>query len=87
MELVIVEREYDEPLTEEEAERMVREGSPCFDLRRVKHVVTYLSKDGRRAFCAYEAPDAAAVRAANEEQGSAYVRVWSACVIARPPDR
>lgn len=82
MELVMVEREYEEPLSREAAEQLVSDGNPCFTLRRVKHLVTYLSKDGRRAICLYEAPDAAAVRAAAEESDSPYVRVWTAHTIA-----
>lgn len=80
MEIVIVEREYDEPLTDESMADIVRRGAPCLALRRVTPLRTYLSKDRRRAICTYEGPDAASVRAANDEAGVAYTRVWSCSV-------
>ena len=78
MEIVIVERVFDEPLSEEQAAAMLRGAAECYRLRRVTHLHTYLSKDGRRAICTYEAPDAATVREASDEQGTPYSRVWTA---------
>lgn len=86
MELVIVERVFDEPLTAEAVATMQRDGAACYRLRRVKHLQTYLSKDGRRSICAYEAPDAATVREASEEQGVPYTRVWTADAFPGAPD-
>lgn len=86
MEIVIVEREYEEPLTDEEIDDIARRTAPCLSLRRVTSLRTYLSKDRRRAVCTYEGPDAASVRAANDEAGVAYTRVWSCSILdAGPP--
>ena len=86
MEIVIVEREFEEPLSRHDAEQMQRDGAACYRLRRVKHLHTYLSKDGRRAICAYLAPDAASLREASDEQGIPYSRVWTATSLPALPD-
>jgi hypothetical protein len=84
MELVIVERVYDEPLSDEHAEELRRKAGPCFRMRRVKHLKMYLSKDRLRAICLYEAPDAATVREAHEQEGFAYAKIWSASTYCSP---
>jgi hypothetical protein len=78
MELVVVERTLDPPISKEQIERRLHTPSPCYQLRRIKHVDTVISKDGRRMVCFYEAPDAASVRAASEENGDPFDRIWTA---------
>lgn len=83
MEIVIVERTYEPPITQADIDRKMASPAPCYDLRRVKHVMSIISRDGRRAICMYEAPDAAAVRQASEENGDPYVRVWTGTRVMR----
>jgi hypothetical protein len=78
MELVIVERVYEEPLTDEIAEELRRKAGPCFAMRRIRWLSTYLSKNRLRAICMYEAPDAASVRDAHDQEGFPYARIWAA---------
>lgn len=77
METVVVERVYEQPLSDEAFEALLRRDWPCFRMRRVKHLKTYLSKDRLRGLCFYEAPDAAAVREAHDQEGYAYARIWT----------
>lgn len=77
MEFIVVERSYDPPITQAEIEARMRSPNGCYDLWRVKHVLTVLSLDGRKALCMYEAPDAASVRNASEQNGDAYDRIWT----------
>lgn len=84
MEFVVVERTYDPGKTQEEIDEMMSASSPCYELRRVKHVLTVISLDGRRALCMYDAPDAASVRDANDENGDPYDRIWTGVRLARP---
>jgi len=77
VELVVVERVYEQPLTDELVEALKRRAGPCFELRRITHLKMLRSKDGLRSICLYEAPDAATVREALEQVGSPYARVWS----------
>jgi len=85
MELVIVERAYAEPFTDADISALKRRAGPCFELRRIKHLHTYASKDRLRAICIYEAPDATSVREVHDQEGVAYVKIWSAEALAPPP--
>jgi hypothetical protein len=81
MELVIVERAYEVPFTDEQVADLVRRAGPCFSIRRIKRLTTYASKDRRRTICLYEAPDASTVRDVHDQEGVAYVKIWSADVL------
>lgn len=80
MELVIVERVFEQPVSAEFMQERVQTGAGCHDAHRVRHVRTLLSPDGLRAICEYEAPDAEAVRAVNRQLGAPFERIWTARV-------
>ena len=80
MAMIVVEREFDPPMTPEAVDRLVHSDNPCFRLRGMRIVHSYLSKDGRRGVCVFEAPDAESVREGNREAGVPFVRVWNATV-------
>jgi hypothetical protein len=84
MELVIVERSYDQPLTDEIGASMTRRFGPCFSLRRIKRLISYISKDRLRTVCIYEAPDASSVRDVHDREGIPYLRIWSADMLSVP---
>jgi hypothetical protein len=81
MEHVIAERLFAEPITGEMIEAMMRENRACLTSHRVRHLRSYISPDGRRTICEYEAPDAEAVRALSERLGVPYERVWTATIL------
>jgi uncharacterized protein DUF4242 len=81
MELVIVERAYEEAFTDEQVADLVRRAGPCFSIRRIQRICTYASKDRRRTICIYQAPDASTVRDVHDQEGVAYVKIWSADVL------
>lgn len=84
MELIIVERTYDQPLTDEIGASMTRRFGPCFSLRRIKRLHSYISKDRLRTVCVYEAPDASSVRDVHDREGIPYLRIWSADMLSVP---
>ena len=84
MELVIVERAYDQPFTEERGASMVRRFGPCFSMRRIRRLQSFISKDGMRTLCIYEAPDASSVRDVHDREGIPYVRIWSVDMLGPP---
>lgn len=84
MELVIVERAYSTPFTDEQVDDLRRRFGPCFSLRRIRWLRTFFSKDRLRAICFYEAPDASTVRDVHDQEGVAYERIWSASSIGEP---
>ncbi|MGN6183771.1 MAG: DUF4242 domain-containing protein [Thermoanaerobaculia bacterium] len=77
MELVVVERSFEEPVSYEEIQARENESAWCLDVHRVKFLHTYLSKDRKRMICLYEAPDAEAVRRANETGGLPFEKVYT----------
>lgn len=80
MERVVVERVYEDPMSDDDLAEVKRKAGPCFELRKVIHRGMYLSKDRRRAICVYDAPDAASVREAHEQENVPYARIWSTVV-------
>jgi hypothetical protein len=77
MELIVVERIFERPITDEEVIEAVRRAQPCLDIRRIKRVQTILSKDRLRSVCLYEAPDASVVRDVHDQEHIPYVKIWS----------
>jgi hypothetical protein len=78
MELVVVERVYERPLTDQDLVAAVRRAGPCFSIRRIRRVQTILSKDRLRSICLYEAPDASVVRDVHDQEQLPYAKIWSA---------
>jgi hypothetical protein len=81
MELVIVERVFSEPVPAETLQARLQTIEGCHTAHRVRFIRTLLSRDGLRAICEYEAPDAEAVRAVNRQLDAPYERIWTAHVI------
>jgi hypothetical protein len=78
METVIVEREFDEPQAVEMLAKREQGSAWCLEMHRVRPLHSYVSRDGRRMICVYEAPDADAVRRVQETAGMPFDAVWSA---------
>ena len=56
--------------------------APCLRAHGVRHTVSYVTRDGLRMICVFEAPDAEAVRRAARQLGLHYDGVWSATVVS-----
>jgi hypothetical protein len=69
--------EYDLP-TEAEVEPMARRIDRCLELRGARWMRSYLTQDGRKAICEFEAPDAESVREAFRSAGQPYDRAFVA---------
>ena len=59
-----------------------RQNAPCLAVHGVRHVVSYVTPDGLRMICVFEAPDCEAVRQAARQLGYHYDSVWSAKVVS-----
>ncbi len=75
---VFVERLFDPPLDEEEARALAEVTSECRMLHRVEWRESYLSSDGRRMLCHFQAPDGEAVRTAFRQSREALHALWPA---------
>jgi hypothetical protein len=84
METVIVERVFEQPVAAEDLEARLQNVGGCHSAHRVRFVRTFLSADGLRAICEYEAPDAEAVRAVNRQLNAPFERIWTARVLQAP---
>jgi hypothetical protein len=74
---VLVERSFAEPITFEQAHGLEEANGWCLEQHRVRWARSYLSTDGLRTVCFYQAPDAESVRLAQKEAGLPLDAVWS----------
>ena len=77
MEHVLSERVFDVPMTAQRYLEIGRAGASCFDLYRVTYKGSYLAKDGLRAICVFNAPDAEALRNVARDLAMPARAVWS----------
>jgi len=75
---IIVEYEFDHPVTDEDCDRMAAQLDPCLDAHGARWLRAYLAIDRRRRICVFEAPDAEAVRSAYRLAKVGFVRAWAA---------
>lgn len=85
MEMVVVERSFDQPLEENAMSEASARAAWCREMYGVRFLRSYMSGDRKRFICVYEAPDAEAVRKVQATGGLPYDRVWSASMLL--PDR
>lgn len=76
MKYLIVEHTFEPPLNEEEFNNMSARLSPCLEQYKVKSMRTYVSDDGSRMICCFEASDAETVRIAHRTANVEFDRVW-----------
>jgi hypothetical protein len=82
---VVVEREFEQPVSAADLHAGVKAGRWCLDLYRVRPSLHYLATDGSRCACVLEAPDAEAVRMAMRTLPTVPPkRVWPATIHPGP---
>jgi len=79
-EYVVVERQFPGAVTPDFVSNALRRSGWCLDLHDAEYVESFLGNDGRRMVCLFRAPDAEAVRLANQQGGVPYTDVWTASV-------
>jgi hypothetical protein len=77
VELVLVERRFDEPANLEDISKLMRDNSWCSETYKIRFVKTLFSRDRRRMLCLFEAPDTESVRLAEEKSRVSYERAWA----------
>jgi hypothetical protein len=85
MELVLVERRFEQPVAFEDIQGQERAQSWYLDTYHVRFLKTFFSKDRRRMLCLYEAPDAETVRRAQEQAKVPFEHAWT-CQNVKSPD-
>jgi hypothetical protein len=77
---VVVERLLPRPFSEMDVQRAFDAKAWCLDLYRCRAIESYLSADGTRMVCRFEAPDAESVRQAQRVAALPLTATWSATV-------
>ena len=70
METVILKRNFEQPITEQDMRAMVESGADCASIYRVSWNESFLSDDGHTLLCCFSAPDAEAVRIVADSDAS-----------------
>lgn len=79
-----IERQWPQPLTEADMQRLLASTESCLRIHRVKWCGSVLSADQRELFCHFQGPDVESVRIAARQAGGPPARVW-ACTIQDAP--
>jgi hypothetical protein len=77
MELVVVERRFEQPIEFKEIQEQEDAASWCLDAYHVRFLKTFLSRDRQRMLCLYEAPDAESVRLAEAQAKVPFDCAWT----------
>jgi hypothetical protein len=75
---LILEKEFDPPLTRELHDGESQQVEPCLEAYGVRWIRSLISSDRRRMLCEFEAPDAESIRAAFRSARVPFARVWTA---------
>ena len=75
---LILETEFESPLTEEEHDAMGQRADPCLLAHQVRWIRSLVSADRKRMVCEFEAADAESVRTAFRSAKVAYTKIWVA---------
>lgn len=75
---VIVERSLEPPLQPEQIAEVVKAARSCLDLYRIDWIESYLSLDGTRMVCEFNAPDTETARTAIRQSGTDLDGAWPA---------
>ncbi|HET9990765.1 MAG TPA: nickel-binding protein [Kofleriaceae bacterium] len=78
MPIFVVERVFSPPITEAQFTASGEALHPCIEERDVTAIESFLSPDGSRSICVFEAADAERVREANRTAGAPFEKVWLA---------
>jgi hypothetical protein len=85
MPYLIVEYDFNPPLTEEALERAAKTLAPCLEVRNIKKLRSVISADRLRGYCEFEAPDAETLREAYRSARIAFRSVWPAQIYDYQP--
>lgn len=83
MATIILEQRFDgRPFDVERFNAAQQRNASCLRVHGVQHTVSYVTRDGLRMICVFDAPDAEAVRQAARQLGLHYDGVWPATVVS-----
>jgi hypothetical protein len=81
MPYLIVESEYDPPVSDDALVNMSESLRPCIDMRGIRKLRSWIAEDRRRVICEFHAADTESVRQAYRSAEVAFARVWRATLV------
>lgn len=81
---ILVERHWDQALTDAHMQQLFSAAAGCLAMHRCDWHSSLLSADGRESLCHFAAPDAESVRIALQEAGSPRGHVWPGTIHDAP---
>lgn len=85
MPYLIVEYDFDPPLTDEALDRAAQALAPCLEIRNIKKLRSVISADRKRGYCEFEAPDTETLREAYRSARIGFRSVWPAQIYDYQP--
>jgi hypothetical protein len=83
--LVLVERSLQAGMAEAAVRRAAGAGASCLEAHDSRFLHSYVSADGRRTICVFEAPDAESVRSVQRRLGMPFDAAWPSTLHSAPP--
>ena len=83
MAVIMVEERFDPPIDLSQGSPVADKVSPCLPVYDVHWLSSYISTDGGRCVCVYEAEDAESVRRVYRTAGVPFEDVWAATPMHR----
>jgi Protein of unknown function (DUF4242) len=83
MAVIMVEERFDPPIDLSQGSPVADKVSPCLPVYDVHWLSSYISTDGTRCVCVYEAADAETVRRVYRTAEVPFVDVWAASPLHR----
>lgn len=83
---VIIEYDFDPPVTDDALRKMGATVASCIQARQIRRLRTVVSQDRRHGFCELLAPDADSVREAYHSARVPFRSVWSAELFEARPE-
>jgi hypothetical protein len=84
--VIMVDERFDPPIDLSQGSPVAEKVSPCLPLYEVTWLSSYISTDGTRCVCVYEAADAESVRRVYRTAGVPFESVWTASPHHRETD-
>jgi hypothetical protein len=77
----MVDKIFEQPLSDKEIELSFSQLTPCLNQYGVRWLQSFLSKDRKRMLCTFEAADAESLRMAHHIASVDYEKIWATDIL------
>lgn len=79
--VIIIERIFNPPFTEDEWDESLRLVAPCYQERGVRWVCSFVPQNRSQKICLFRSPDVESIRDTYRRVGLQFDRIWTAQII------